>query len=93
MGAQRVCGVNQMETPQHIVDIWFQLYSQTMRNLKDTSPLAARPPSLRDICYVYALSSQKDERPANPEMIESYVNGLELGAISALREAWKNKND
>jgi hypothetical protein len=50
-------------------------------------PSAIRPPSLRDACYAYALA-QRTATGIDEETIESFVNGLELGAMSALRSAW-----
>jgi hypothetical protein len=91
MGAQWICGANPMEEI-NIVDIWFRLRDQMMKNQQWGEASSLRPPSLRDACYAYVLSIRSDA-PTDPEMIESYVNGLELGAISALREAWKKKND
>lgn len=76
-------------TDNEVVNIYFELRGEMLR----TGPEAAsalRPPSLRDACYAYALA-HRTQMESTPATIESFVNGLELGAISALREAWEAK--
>lgn len=73
-----------------VVETWFRLRDEMLR----TGPEAAsaiRPPSLRDACYAEVLA-HRTATETSPELIESYINGLELGAISALREAWDNRS-
>lgn len=55
------------------------------------SPPAAKPPSLRDACYAYVLALRRDDE-TTPETIESFVNGIELGCMVALKEAWEAKH-
>jgi hypothetical protein len=72
-----------------VVETWFSLRDAMLR----TGPEAAtaiRPPSLRDAAYALALS-QRTTAPTTPETIEAYVNGLELGALAALRDAWRKR--
>jgi hypothetical protein len=75
-----------MNIDRTVIDVWFRLRDGMLIEAK--TPSGARPPSLRDACYAYALSLRRDTQ-ATPETIESFVNGLELGAIFALREAWE----
>jgi hypothetical protein len=70
-----------------IIDTWFRLRDGML--IKGKTPTGARPPSLRDACYAVALSRRTAGTDATPETIEAYVNGLELGALSALRAAWE----
>lgn len=72
-----------------IIDTWFELRGEMLRAMPDAAS-ALRPPSLRDACYAYALS-QRSASETTPATIESFVNGLELGAMTALREAWEAK--
>jgi hypothetical protein len=72
-----------------VLQTWFRLRDAMLR----TGPEAAsakRPPSLRDACYAYALA-HRTQVDTTPETIESFVNGLELGAISAIRAAMKGE--
>ena len=71
-----------------IVDIWFRLRDAMLA--KGETPVGARPPSLRDACYAHALAMRTNSE-ATPELIESFVNGLELGAMAALKEAWARR--
>jgi hypothetical protein len=66
-----------------VLTTWFRLRDAMLR----TGPEAAsamRPPSLRDACYAYALA-HRSKIDTTPELIESFVNGLELGAMTAIR--------
>jgi hypothetical protein len=72
-----------------IIDTWFALGDGML--IEGKTPSGARPPSLRDACYAWALSRRTADTAADPGTIESFVNGLELGALSALREAWNAK--
>lgn len=65
-----------------IVEVWLDLCRKA--TLTPGSPVAWRPPSLRDACYAWALS-QRTATETDPAMIEAFVNGLELGAISKIR--------
>jgi DNA-binding transcriptional regulator YdaS (Cro superfamily) len=69
-----------------IIETWFRLLDGMLTKAK--TPTGARPPSLRDACYAVALSRRTAGTDTSPETIEAYVNGLELGALHALREAW-----
>ena len=69
-----------------IIDIWFRLRDAMLAT--GETAVGARPPSLRESCYAYALA-MRTASIASPELVESFVNGLELGAISALRAAWE----
>ena len=69
-----------------IIDVWFRLRDGML--IEGKTPTGARPPSIRDACYAFALSSRTNSE-CPPETIEAYVNGLELGAMSAVREAWE----
>jgi hypothetical protein len=71
-----------------IIETWFRLRDRMVREGLPAEASAIRPPSLRDACYAWALAMRTIEG-TTPETIESFVNGLELGALSALREAWK----
>jgi hypothetical protein len=67
-----------------VLATWFKLRAAMLR----TGPQAAsamRPPSLRDACYAYALA-HRSQFDTTPELIESFVNGLELGAMASIRE-------
>lgn len=68
-----------------IVEVWFRLRDEMFGD--GLKPVAARPPSLREACYAYTLSMRR-ETETTPEIIEAFVNGLELGAMAALRQAW-----
>jgi hypothetical protein len=77
---------------EHLVDTWFRLRDEMIEKGLPQNPSAVRPPSLRDAAYAYAFSMRNVANPPPPEMVESFINGLELGAISALRAAWLNKH-
>jgi hypothetical protein len=81
--------MNKHPHDRNIIDVWFRLRDQMF--IEDKTPTGARPPSIRDACYAWALAQRRDTE-TTPETIEAYVNGLELGAMGALREAWNNKN-
>jgi hypothetical protein len=76
-----------METQrdEHLVDVWFRLKDHMIERAGEGSSI--RPPSLRDAAYAYVLAI-RNANETSEETIEAFVNGLELGAISALREAW-----
>lgn len=74
-----------------VIDTWFELRDAMLRALPNAAS-ALRPPSLRDACYAFALS-QRTGMDTSPETVEAFVNGVELGAMSALREAWDKRND
>jgi hypothetical protein len=72
-----------------VLTTWFRLRDAMLR----TGPEAAsamRPPSLRDACYAFALA-HRSRVDTTPEMIESFVNGLELGAMAAIRAGLKGE--
>lgn len=69
-----------------VVETWFRLRDEMLRSGPEAAS-AMRPPSLRDACYAETLA-HRTQMESTPETIEAFVNGLELGAISALREAW-----
>jgi hypothetical protein len=73
-----------------IIDIWFRLRDQMMRDGTPAAPSALRPPSLRNACYAYALA-MRTQTETTPETIEAFVNGLELGALSSLRTVWEGR--
>jgi hypothetical protein len=73
-----------------VVDTWFRLRDGML--IEGKTPSGARPPSLRDACYAYALAN-RTMVDTSPETIESFVNGLELGAMGALRHAWENERE
>jgi hypothetical protein len=75
-----------------VVNTWFRLRDQMMRDGLPTGPSAIRPPSLRDACYACALAMRTKDTETTPETIEAFVNGLELGALSALRSAWDERD-
>jgi hypothetical protein len=72
----------------NILATWFRLRDQMMREGLPAAPTALRPPSLREACYAYALAA-RTLTETTPETIECFVNGLELGAMAALRAAWE----
>ena len=74
----------------NVIDAWFQLRDGML--IEGKTPSGARPPSLRDAIYAWALSHRTDTE-TTPETIESYVNGVELGAMMALHDAWKKRHD
>ena len=75
-----------MHADQTIIDIWFGLRDAMLINAQ--TPVGARAPSLREACYAYALA-MRTKTDCTPETIEAFVNGLELGAMQALRAAWE----
>ena len=79
-----------LRADEHLVDLWFRLKDQIMRDVAEAQPTALRPPSLRDAAYAYVLAS-RTANETSEETIESFVNGLELGALSALRDAWDRR--
>jgi len=68
-----------------LIEGWFALCDLML--VKGQTPTGARPPSIREMCYAYALSLRGQQR-CEPETIEAFVNGLELGTISQLRKVW-----
>lgn len=76
-------------TGNEIIDLYFRLRDQMMREGTPVVATALRPPSLRDACYAQALAMRNPNSETTPETIEAFVNGLELGALSALRSAWE----
>lgn len=77
-----------MQKDDEIIDVWFRLRDAMFIN--GQTPVGARAPSLREACYAYALAARTSSI-ASPELIESFVNGLELGAMSQLRDAWNRR--
>jgi hypothetical protein len=73
---------------EQLVDLWFHLKDHMLETMGAQESNAIRPPSLRDVAYVFLVSMRSSDNPPEPEMTESFINGLELGAIAALREAW-----
>ena len=76
-----------LRADEHLVDLWFRLRDQMMETMGAQEGNAIRPPSLRDAAYAYVLAS-RNANETSEETIESFVNGLELGAMQALRMAW-----
>jgi hypothetical protein len=76
----------------NVIDVWFRLGDLTAKAYArdERSPTVFRPPSLREAIYAWALS-QRTMTEADPETIESFINGVELGAMSALRDAWDKR--
>lgn len=72
-----------------IVETWVRLRKAMLR--APAQAVQLRPPSLRDACYSYCLAT-RSKNDASPEIIEAYVNGLELGASLALIAAWEEKH-
>jgi hypothetical protein len=73
-----------------VIEAWFRLRDAMMRSEPQAAASALRPPSLRDACYACALA-KRSQADTTPETIESFVNGLEMGAMFALQEAWEAK--
>jgi hypothetical protein len=71
-----------------IIETWFKLRDQMMRDGLPAGPSALRPPSLREACYAHTLA-MRTKSDTDVETIEAFVNGLELGAMQALRAAWE----
>lgn len=76
-----------MPNDNEIIETWFGLRHAMLGG--GQSAVGARPASLREACYALALSMRSADR-SDPMLIESYVNGLEIGAMSALQAAWKS---
>lgn len=73
-----------------IIDTWFRLRDRMLREGTPADGNALRPPSLRDACYASVLAMRNKDTETTPETIEAFVNGLELGAMGALRHAWED---
>jgi hypothetical protein len=73
----------------NVIDVWFQLRDGML--IEGKTPTGARPPALRDAIYAYVLA-QRTDAGTTPETIEAFVNGIELAAISSLRDAWSKRN-
>jgi hypothetical protein len=73
-----------------VVNTWFKLREEMLRAGPEAAS-AIRPPSLRDACYAEALA-HRTATEINPAAIEAYINGLELGAMAALKKAWVNRD-
>jgi hypothetical protein len=73
-----------------IIDAWFRLRDGML--IEGKTPTGARPPSLRDACYAYVLANRVASILTSEETIEAFVNGLEMGALSSLREAWEERD-
>lgn len=71
-----------------IIDLWFRLRDGMLERALPADSTALRPPSLREACYAYALAERVASVMTSGETIEAFVNGLELGAMAALRKAW-----
>ena len=74
--------------PNDPINQWFLLQKAMLK--QGETPSAIRPPSLRDAIYAWVLA-QRTDTETTPETIESYVNGLELGCMYALKNAWEEK--
>jgi hypothetical protein len=77
------------ENDEHLIDLWFKLKDRMVERGLPQEGQAIRPPSLRDAAYARVMSMRNVANPPPPEMVEAFVNGMELGAISALRQAWE----
>jgi hypothetical protein len=77
---------------ENVIDVWFRLCGLTAKAYArdERSPTVFRPPSLRDAIYAHVLAS-RTATECDPETVESFVNGIELGAISSLRAAWNKR--
>lgn len=73
-----------------VIDTWFAMGARVLKT--EAAPQSLRPPSLREAIYAWALAQRPSETMTTPETVESYVNGLELGAMSALRDAWERRH-
>jgi hypothetical protein len=76
-----------MTDENEVIATWFKLRDDMLR-VGPQAASAMRPPSLRDACYAYALA-HRSHFDTTPEMIESFVNGLEIGALGFIRTALK----
>lgn len=74
--------------PDDVVPLWFYLRDQMMK--EGGQAINLRPPSLRDACYAATLSHRGEGR-IEPETVEAFVNGLELGALTAIRLVWEDR--
>ena len=81
------------ENDDHLVDLWFKLKDEMILHGLPQPGAAIRPPSLRDAAYARILSMRNVENPPTPALVEAFVNGLELGALGALRIAWVEKKE
>jgi hypothetical protein len=77
-----------LRADEHLIDLWFRLKDQMLETMAAQHGNAIRPPSLRDAAYAYVISMRNADNPPPAEMTEAFVNGLELGALSRLRETW-----
>jgi hypothetical protein len=77
-----------MRRDQHIIDVWFELHNAMWDKQQVGGAPALRPPALREACYIYVVETQAFKAGVDPQTVEAFVNGLELGAMSALRAAW-----
>jgi hypothetical protein len=77
------------ENDEHLIDLWFKLKDRMIERALPQEGQAIRPPSLRDAAYARVMSMRNVANPPPPEMVEAFVNGMELGAMGALREAWE----
>lgn len=75
--------------PEYLIDLWFQLRDGMFFKNDGANASGLRPPSLRDAAYAYAMSMQVGL--LEPEMVEAFVNGLEIGAMSMLKSAWDKR--
>jgi hypothetical protein len=75
-----------------VIDLWFDLKARMINDGLPAPSTAIRPPSLRDAAYAYTLSIVSPENPMPPMLVESFVNGLELGSMVALKKAWEAQN-
>jgi hypothetical protein len=74
-----------------VLQTWFKLRDDMLR-VGPQAASAMRPPSLRDACYAFALA-HRSRIDTTPETIESFVNGLELGAMAAIRQRIKGERE
>jgi hypothetical protein len=72
-----------------VVETWFKMRDAMLQGKEGVQAPALRPPSLRYCCYAVLVSQGTFKPGTSTEIIESYVNGLELGALDALRRAWE----
>jgi|HubBroStandDraft_5_1064220.scaffolds.fasta_scaffold181656_3 hypothetical protein len=79
---------------KNVIDVWFELGDLTAKSYArdERSPTIFRPPSLRNAIYAWVLARRTDAG-TSPETVESYVNGIELGSMMALHDAWKKRHD
>jgi hypothetical protein len=72
----------------NVIDVWFRLRDGML--VEDKTPTGVRPPSLRDAVYAHVLAS-RTATETDPETVEAFVNGIEIGAMAALRDAWNKR--